>query len=127
MTAFSALNFRKAKHRAHRASTENHREIRPSLSVLDSPATPRDSQCPLWLFSVSSVLFRKARYENVRFLQTFRRLVVQDIEEEDFSRPANDAELCVTQDSMKLLARGRVCLIILVRLVIGPRRRCHQR
>jgi len=40
---------------------------------------------------VSSVLFRKARYENVRFLQTFRRLVVQDIEEEDLSRPANDA------------------------------------
>ena len=42
---------------------------------------------------MSSVLFRKARYENVRFLQTFRRLVVQDIEEEDFSRPANDCRI----------------------------------
>ena len=40
---------------------------------------------------VLCVKFRKARYENVRFLQIFRRLVVQEIEEEDLSRPANDA------------------------------------
>jgi len=87
MTAFSALTSEKRNtERTKQAQRNPAVSLRSGLTFYST-----DSQCPLWLFSVSSVLFRKARYENVRFLQIFRRLVVQEIEEEDLSRPANDA------------------------------------
>jgi len=91
MTAFSALNSEKRTQRAQSKHREPQRNPAVSLRHGLTVHSTGFSVPSVAFLRVLCVKFRKARNENVRFLQTFRRLVVQDIEKEDFNRPANDA------------------------------------